>query len=438
MKEEILENLEAYFDGELSPEEAACMETQLQAQPELQKQLEQFKFVSEQLAQLPKARVSFDLTASILDKAKHGVASPFALADSPLDFDFLNESVIASNAGGESASQIAQKEIESSPAWEKPSIGQRITRAMLWPVLVLFIAIGLYLNHQPENKTSVAIHTTPSDEDVNPTDTDTSSLFSNQVPFIDPNGQNSVPVPSQDDSNSDANTPMLLAADELNNSPVEANAPVPANNAVSANTAVTADNPVPDNTIANDTGAETKQPRVFSSRPVPPNQISPNHVSPRAGRANYMLSPAARSSEPNEQDISVLSDEPVQAVQTSGPSENIAEESESGTPSDDRIASDNKNVKMAIQCRFDPQNFDADQWYSLLEQQGITVDKSKQPVDVGSWTWEATPAQRSVLMEKASQVKGVLSAESQLLNITPDKVATEKFLTEIRLIPAGL
>lgn len=178
--------LEAYFDGELSQEEAINFEKRLQAEPELRQELESFKRCSALISQLPKVKVPFDLTKSILERAASESPIPFALADSPVDLSFLTDSALTSN-DGESEQGSVSKESENGYVddWQKPTVMQRISRAMLWPTMVIIIAIGLYLSNPKDN--SAPIQTKPDESEIakdaandNPKELETS------VPFLNP------------------------------------------------------------------------------------------------------------------------------------------------------------------------------------------------------------------------------------------------------------
>lgn len=382
MKEEQLNNLEAYFDGELSPEEAACMDSQLQAQPELRQTLDTFKRVSACLAQLPKAKVPFDLSSRVLAQAGQVSASPFALADSSADLTFLSESVLTPGVGGESASFSAQKEDEarSNDDWQAPTWRQRISRAMLWPVLALIIALGFYVSNLQDSAQQVAITTEPTEIDISEFQNENSSnisddstsedLFSDKIPFIQPS-ENVFPVGEE---------------------------------AVNPHSSEPAINTVP----------------VGSGLPpvTPQNKILRTHSAP----------PVVLTTPPS-----------VEAIQTDGPAENTAEAPAAPVVSnDDKIAPVNKDVKIAIQCKCDKQNFNAEKWYEFLERNGVSADKSQSPLAVGAWTFEATVQQRGAFMENVSSVTGVVSAESIILNSDSKTDPAEKCLTEIRLIPAEM
>ena len=178
--------LEAYFDGELSQEEAINFEKRLQAEPELRQELESFKRCSALISQLPKVKVPFDLTKSVLERAASESPIPFALADSPVDLSFLNDSALTSS-DGESEQGSVSKEPENGYVddWQKPTILQRISRAMLWPTMVIIIAIGLYLSNPKDN--SAPIQTKPDESEIADTPSnDNPKELETSVPFLNP------------------------------------------------------------------------------------------------------------------------------------------------------------------------------------------------------------------------------------------------------------
>ena len=178
--------LEAYFDGELSQEEAINFEKRLQAEPELRQELESFKRCSALISQLPKVKVPFDLTKSVLERAASESPIPFALADSPVDLSFLNDSALTSSVG-ESEQGSVSKEPENGYVddWQKPTILQRISRAMLWPTMVIIIAIGLYLSNPKDN--SAPIQTKPDESEIAEDATkDSPKELESSVPFLNP------------------------------------------------------------------------------------------------------------------------------------------------------------------------------------------------------------------------------------------------------------
>lgn len=178
--------LEAYFDGELSQEEAINFEKRLQAEPELRQELELFKRCSTLISQLPKVKVPFDLTKSVLERAASESPSPFALADSPVDLSFLTDSALTSN-GGESEQGTVSKESEKGYVddWQQPTIMQRISRAMLWPTMVIIIAIGMYLSRPKDN--SAPIQTKPDESEIaEDAANDKPKELESSVPFLNP------------------------------------------------------------------------------------------------------------------------------------------------------------------------------------------------------------------------------------------------------------
>lgn len=188
MKVEDLEALEAYFDDEMSPEEAIEFEKRLQAEPELRQELESFKRCSALISHFPKVKVPFDLSKSVLERAATEPPSPFALADSPVDLSFLTDSVIESNNG--EPAQTVSKESENNYVddWQQPTIMQRISRAMLWPTLAIIIAIGMYLSHPKDN--SAPIHTKPDESEIAEISSidsaDNPKALESSIPFINP------------------------------------------------------------------------------------------------------------------------------------------------------------------------------------------------------------------------------------------------------------
>lgn len=220
--------LEAYFDGELSQEEAINFEKRLQAEPELRLELESFKRCSALISQLPKVKVPFDLTKSVLERAASESPIPFALADSPVDLSFLTDSALTSN-DGESEQGSVSKESENGYVddWQKPTILQRISRAMLWPTMVIIIAIGLYLSNPKDN--SAPIQTKPDESEIakdaandNPKELETSVPFLN--PPADLNGgpleavqedPNVVLLPANDTVSEDVPEVAVQAPDEV-------------------------------------------------------------------------------------------------------------------------------------------------------------------------------------------------------------------------------
>lgn len=192
MKVEDLEALEAYFDKEMSPEEAIEFEKRLEAEPELRQELESFKRCSALISHFPKVKVPFDLSKSVLERAATESPSPFALADSPVDLGFLSDSVLEST-DGEPAQESVSKESENNyvDEWQQPTIMQRISRAMLWPMLVIIIAIGMYLSNPKDN--SAPIQTKPDESEIADTPSnDIPKGLESSVPFLnppaDPNG----------------------------------------------------------------------------------------------------------------------------------------------------------------------------------------------------------------------------------------------------------
>ena len=189
MKVDNPEGLGAYYDGELSPEETACFEKQLQTEPELRQELESYKRVSELISQLPKFKVPFDLTKSVLERAKTEAPSPFALTDSPADWSFLNDSDQTSN--GESAQEAISKESENNYVddWQPPTIRQRISRAMLWPTMVIIIALGLYLS-KPKENVNTNINTNPDESEIADfsanESADAAKPLESSIPFVNP------------------------------------------------------------------------------------------------------------------------------------------------------------------------------------------------------------------------------------------------------------
>ena len=178
--------LEAYFDGELSQEEAINFEKRLQAEPELRQELESFKRCSTLISQLPKVKVPFDLTKSVLERAASESPSPFALADSPVDLSFLTDSALTSN-DGESEQGTVSKESEKGYVddWQQPTIMQRISRAMLWPTMVIIIAIGMYLSRPKDN--SAPIQTKPDESEIaEDAANDKPKELESSVPFLNP------------------------------------------------------------------------------------------------------------------------------------------------------------------------------------------------------------------------------------------------------------
>ena len=206
--------LEAYFDGELSQEEAINFEKRLQAEPELRQELESFKRCSALISQLPKVKVPFDLTKSVLERAASESPSPFALADSPVNLSFLTDAALTSS-DGESEQGSVSKESENGYVddWQKPTIMQRISRAMLWPTMVIIIAIGLYLSNPTDN--SAPIQTKPDDSEIaddaannKPKELETSVPFLN--PPADLNGG-----PMEETVQNDPNVVLLPANDTV-------------------------------------------------------------------------------------------------------------------------------------------------------------------------------------------------------------------------------
>ena len=185
MKGDNLEGLGAYYDGELSPEETTLFENRLQTEPELRQELESFKRVSEMISQLPKFKVPFDLTKSILERAATEAPSPFALTDSPADLNSLTEPDQTSN--DESAQETISKESKNNYVddWQPPTIMQRISRAMLWPTMVIIIALGMYLSRPKDN--SAPIQTTPDESEIaEDAANDKPKELESSVPFLNP------------------------------------------------------------------------------------------------------------------------------------------------------------------------------------------------------------------------------------------------------------
>ena len=220
--------LEAYFDGELSQEEAINFEKRLQAEPELRQELESFKRCSTLISQLPKVKVPFDLTKSVLERAASEAPSPFALADSPVDLSFLTDSALKSS-DGESEQASVSKESENGYVddWQKPTIMQRISRAMLWPTMVIIIAIGLYLSNPKDN--SAPIQTKPDESEIaEDRVNDKPKELETSVPFLNPpadlNGgpmetvqedPNVVLLPANDTVEEDVPETVVQAPDEV-------------------------------------------------------------------------------------------------------------------------------------------------------------------------------------------------------------------------------
>ncbi|MBR0237509.1 MAG: hypothetical protein IJQ39_05425 [Thermoguttaceae bacterium] len=193
MKVEDLEALEAYFDKEMSPEEAIEFEKRLEAEPELRQELESFKRCSALISHFPKIKVPFDLSKSVLERAATESPSPFALADSPVDLGFLSADSVLESTDGEPAQESVSKESENNYVddWQQPTIMQRISRAMLWPTLVIIIAIGMYLSNPKDN--SAPIQTKPDESEIADTSSnDNPKGLETSVPFLnppaDPNG----------------------------------------------------------------------------------------------------------------------------------------------------------------------------------------------------------------------------------------------------------
>ena len=185
MKVDNLEGLGAYYDGELSPEETTLIENRLQTEPELRQELESFKRVSEMISQLPKFKVPFDLTKSILERAATEAPSPFALTDSPADLDSLTEPDQTSN--DESVQETISKEPKNNYVddWQPPTFMQRISRAMLWPTMVIIIAIGMYLSRPKDN--SAPIQTKPDESEIaEDAANDKPKELESSVPFLNP------------------------------------------------------------------------------------------------------------------------------------------------------------------------------------------------------------------------------------------------------------
>lgn len=207
--------LEAYFDGELSQEEAINFEKRLQAEPELRQELESFKRCSALISQLPKVKVPFDLTKSVLERAESESPSPFALADSPVDLSFLTDSATTSN-DGESEQESVSKESENGYVddWQKPTIFQRIFRAMLWPTMVIIIAIGLYLSNSKDN--SAPIQTNPDESEMADTPSNDNPQLDSSIPFNPPADLNGASVENTAQVETDANAISDDAASKTN------------------------------------------------------------------------------------------------------------------------------------------------------------------------------------------------------------------------------
>lgn len=217
MKVEDLEALEAYFDEEMSPEEAIEFEKRLEAEPELRQELESFKRCSAMISHFPKVKVPFDLSQSVLERAATEPPSPFALADSPVDLSFLTDSALESN-NGEPAQETVSKESENDYVddWQQPTIMQRISRAMLWPTLVIIIAIGLYLSNPNDN--SAPIQTRPDESEIAEISSidsaDNQKDLESSIPFINPPADlNGGPI--AETVQEDANVVLLPANDTV-------------------------------------------------------------------------------------------------------------------------------------------------------------------------------------------------------------------------------
>lgn len=323
MKVDNIEALEAYFDGEMSPEEANIFEKRLQAEPDLREELESFKRCSTALSQFPKVKVPFDLTDSILERAATAPPLPFAFADSSDEASRLTESVMTSSNFDESAQPVISRESDKGYVddWQPPTIMQRISRAMLWPTMVLIIALGLYLSKP--NDTSVPIKTNPDESEISQVE------------------QNNV----SNENLPDASAPFFNPPADVEGRPMEE---------VAIQESVQ--------------GAAVSEPAditVLQANDVPSNEVD--------------------------------------SFITAAPDE----------------------VQFEISCRIDLTAFKADQWNSTLKELGVSVDETKAPLEVGSWTFSTTASQRAEALAMLNSVPGVVFVQVTPTNAKRSDAAEE-------------
>lgn len=511
MNDNMYEKLGAYFDGELPADQQEEMRLSIAANSEYQRTINGFQRVSDSLRNLPKFRVPLDLNLSdkILSEADarcSGLNAALNTGAIPESANGeLNSNLFATGMGGQKDSNptddsgifVPTSDFDYNPNTSYPSSEQetslvgslfysqtpwrvRLSRALLWPMLVLALAMGFWMSRQDSSSGPVVvINNSPQTEE---SEMVTGSRGS-AAPLEDSNSF--IPVRYESDPNSSSvsvaqttgaknGNPQLVDAQKIreaiqpaeisineSENLFEKSVPFLAHEAKTAKGERNAK--IPGTSKKNDveTGA---------------NQPSESEIAESGAAAQRAPNPRTTASDGTE---------PLRAINVSSNNKETFINETNLKFDPEASSAMGKPTQLTYQCRFNAKNFDVSAWTKLLADFGVqtpavqSLDKTsvsereispKTPDSANAqavqaektagktaentmalsgnaeitvpqpcvWLWNSQPQQRAEFMEKAKGIAGIESVESELVtvDIKPGEKADEKASwTKIRLIP---
>ena len=173
MNDDMFEQLGAYYDGELSDHEQEEMQRLVASNPEYQQTLQQFKLVSDGINRLPKYRVpdGINLTDKILaaagSRGNAAMGRKWSLDSALFPVEDEESEPISGEAARTLRSDATGVSSESSDTYfpSETSWRARISRALLWPTMVLGLALGFWFCNNPQTSTPVVLINNSSSEE---------------------------------------------------------------------------------------------------------------------------------------------------------------------------------------------------------------------------------------------------------------------------------